>query len=402
MTAPSARPRPSPLGRVVRVLGSFPLAVTIFSLLFVVVLVGTLAQKHTSLYDVQRLYFESLVFTVKVFGAVPLPVPGGALLLGLLTVNLVVGGVLRMRLRTSTLGILGTHVGILVLFVGSAIEYAASEKGHVVLKQGESASVFESYTDWELAVVDVEARTERILRQDRLERAQGGPLTVRAEGLPFTLVVSGFAPNTDAERAPGGGGAEGFVLRPLPRDPKQAERNVAGCYVDVRPLDGGPAARGLLWGQAQAPFSAVVGGRAFAFELRRATFPLPYAVRLDRAVAREHPGTAMASEYSSYVTRIAPGSPGDGDAPRERAIHITMNQPMREGGLTLYQSTYGRDEQGRVYSGLAVVRNPTDRVPIVACSIIGVAMAAHFLRKLSRHVRTQASVRAARAAAGAA
>lgn len=377
--------------RVLRGLGSFHLSVGIFAAMFLVVLVGTLQQRTMSLYDVQRTYFESVVFTVKLFGVVPLPLPGGATLIVALAVNLLVGGVLRMRLGASTLGVLVAHVGILVLFVGSAVEWAASEKGAVRLREGASASEFESYTDWELAVVDVGARKEHVVPQRDLERATDGRVaTFTSPALPFDVVVSSWLRNSDARRSPGPGiGAEDVVLVPLPDDPKQAEANVAACYVDLRPRDGGASVKGVLWGKAETAFSAEVGGRAWALELRRRSWALPFTVRLDRAVAREHPGTDIPSEYSSYVTRTAAGA--------ERAVHITMNEPLRESGVTLYQSSYGRDADGTVVSGFSVVRNPSDRVPIIACTIIGVGLVMHFLRKLARHVVSQSARRAARA-----
>lgn len=380
-------PAPSPVRtvarRVVRVLGSFHLAVSIFALMFVVVLVGTLQQRVMSLYDVQRAYFEAYAFTVPLFGVVPLPLPGGATLIVALAVNLLVGGVLRMRIGRSTLGVLVTHVGILVLFVGSAVEWKGSAKGNVRLREGEASSAFESYTDWELAVVDVAARKEHVVPQADLERgADGRAATFASAALPFDVVVTAWTRNTDARRASRAGeGAEGLVLVALADDPKQAEANVPGCYVEARPRDGGAGSKGILWGRAEAPYAVEVGGRAFAFELRRQSWGLPFTLRLDRAVAFEHPGTDIPKEYSSYVTRLGGGV--------ERAVHVTMNAPMREAGHTFYQSSYGRESDGRIFSGFAVVRNPSDRVPIVACSILGVGMTLHFLRKLRRHVASQ-------------
>lgn len=388
----TARPRAA--GWILHFLGSFYLAVLILAAMFLVVLVGTLQQRTMSLYDVQRTYFESVAFTVTLFGVVPLPMPGGATLIVALAVNLLVGGVLRMRLGVSTLGVLVAHLGILVLFVGSAVEWWTSEKGAVRLRTGDAASEFESYTDWELAIVDVGARKEHVVPQAELERATDGRVvTFVSSELPFRVSVSSWLRNADARRSPGPAiGAEGVVLVPLPDDPKQAEANVAACYVDVRPYEGGAAAKGVLWGRSELPFSAEVAGKPWAFELRRRSWALPYTVRLDRAVAREHPGTEIPSEYSSYVTRTAGGA--------ERAVHITMNEPMREGGMTLYQSSYGKDADGTVFSGFAVVRNPSDRVPIIACTIIAVGLAMHFLRKLIRFAGTSAARRATGARAG--
>jgi hypothetical protein len=73
-------------------------------------------------------------------------------------------------------------------------------------------------------------------------------------------------------------------------------------------------------------------------------------------------------------------------------IHITMNEPLRHRGYTLYQSGYGPqrpDEPPTPYSVFSVVRNPADRVPWFACGVIFLGMLVHFVMKLSRHLARQ-------------
>ena len=117
---------------VLRVLGSFRLAVLLIVLLLVLTWFGTMAQATRTIYDVQREYFES-AFVVVRLGSMPLLLPGAYLLLSVLLVNLVVGGILRMRKRKATLGVLIAHLGIVLLLVGSYVEHSASDKGFVRL-----------------------------------------------------------------------------------------------------------------------------------------------------------------------------------------------------------------------------------------------------------------------------
>ena len=77
-----------------------------------------------------------------------------------------------------------------------------------------------------------------------------------------------------------------------------------------------------------------------------------------------------------------------------RDAKITMNDPLRAKGMIFYQSGFG---DAPVYTVLAVVRNPSDRVPIFACSIIGVGMILHFGRRLLQHLKAEAALRARRA-----
>jgi hypothetical protein len=374
-------------GRVIRFLGSFGLACSLFLALFVVVLIGTVQTQFIAVHDVQAKYFESFFFVQSVFG-VPVPFPGGVLLLGILLVNLLVGGILRMRWSLRTAGIFVTHGGIVLLLVGSTIEFLGSDKGHLVLAEGASTDRFESYTDWELAVFDVAGDREWVIPQDDLLRADGAGKRFTAPDLPIEVRVSGYSRNTAPRWARHEGeGAEGVVIEVRRPDPEKAEANAPGAYVEAMPTTGGVAARGVLWGRALAPFTTEVGGRTFVFDLRRRSWTLPYRVTLTRAIEEKHVGTSTASRYSSYVRLDA-----DGDA---RDAHITMNVPLRDRGHTLYQSTFHRRADGTVESGLAVVRNPTDRVPLIACLVIAGGMLLHFVVKLVLYLTAQSRRRTA-------
>jgi hypothetical protein len=87
------------------------------------------------------------------------------------------------------------------------------------------------------------------------------------------------------------------------------------------------------------------------------------------------------------VTRIEDGA--------AQPIHITMNQPLRHRGYTFYQSSYTRPGDGpgrdpRWMSVFSVVENPADRVPILACFIIGLGLLITMVRKLILYVRSVA------------
>jgi hypothetical protein len=388
--ARTARPsptRPAGLGaKVVRFLGSFGLASSLFLLLMLVVLIGTLQQRVMNVDEAQERYFESAWFVLDVFG-VPMPFPGGMLLLAVLLVNLVVGGLLRLRWGRSTLGILVTHAGVVVLLVGSAIEYAASDKGHVALAEGRAADTFESYTDWELAIFDVAGSKEWVVPQEDLERAAGAGRLFVEEGLPFDVRVSGYARNSKLMAADHPGeGAEGVVVVPVPSDRKQAEANVPGAYVEVVATGATPS-RGVVRGSALAPYTAEVLGATWAFELRRKSWRLPFRIELVEGGREDFPGTDNPSKYWSDV-RVVSGE-------SSRIAHISMNEPLRHEGHTFYQSTFVRLAEGSSRSGLAVVRNPTDRVPAIACFIIAIGMMVHFGTKLARYLTAQSKLRAA-------
>ena len=90
------------LGKLFAPFGSYWLAVTLLVNLFLLTWLGTLEQVEKGIHWVQEEYFESYFVWAKA-GAVRLVLPGGYLTLGLLTVNLVVGGLVRSEEHTSEL-----------------------------------------------------------------------------------------------------------------------------------------------------------------------------------------------------------------------------------------------------------------------------------------------------------
>jgi hypothetical protein len=372
---------------LVRVFSSYRLAFVLLMLLLVLTYFGTMAQADRALYDVQKEYFESAFVTVHV-GPLPLLLPGAYLLLSVLLVNLVVGGMVRMRRRVASFGVLLTHVGIVVLLVGSFVEHQFSAKGYIRLREGEAADEFRSHDEWEVAVTERLAGgrvREHLIPPEVLEDATGSrQRDARAATLPFAVRLSNYARN--GRPRPAGGtrfGIDGYLLDVLEPVKRSDEMNVPGLVVSVRD-SGGTQRQAILWGLQQQPWVLEDGGRRFEFDLRRRTWPLGdaghgFSVRLDTFERQLHPGSGMARSFSSHVTKI--------EGATAQQVHITMNEPMRHRGYTFYQASWGpSDGQGPLWSQLAVVRNPSDQVPLIACLIIAAGLLFHFGRKLILHV----------------
>jgi hypothetical protein len=130
-------------GVAVRLLGSMKLSVWLLLILAALTWLGTLAQVGRSLFDVQREYFESwFVFAklpVALWGWEPvskplvIPLPGAYPVMGLLFVNLLVGGLLRMKWNGRNAGILITHLGIALLLVAGFVKMHYSYAGNMAL-----------------------------------------------------------------------------------------------------------------------------------------------------------------------------------------------------------------------------------------------------------------------------
>jgi hypothetical protein len=370
-------------------LSSIWLSMTVLAFLFLVTVLGTLEQTRTSLYEVQKRYFES-AFVLHDLGPVRVPLPGVYLLLVVLGINLILGGIVRIRKSRTTWGVIVAHVGIVAMLAGAAVEYGWSEKGHATLAEGSTAAEFKSYYEWEIAIAEATETgpvVEHVVPGERFAHVVAGErVTCRSTELPFDLVVREFLPNCEPRAS--SVGVEGVALTALPRE-KEAEQDAAGAYVTVQPKSGAKPVEGLLWSRQRAPMPVVVEGRRFAIDLSHRRRPLPFSVRLDDFRRDLHPGMGMAKAFESDVTKVKDGVP--------QTVRISMNQPLRESGYTLYQSGFIEPENSadrRWWSTFSVVRNPADRVPLWSCVVISVGLLLHFSQKLVRHVRAQTARRA--------
>jgi hypothetical protein len=377
---------------IAALLGSYGLAVTVVLLLFLLTLLGTLEQTESGLFLVQKKYFESLFLIHWIGGTVPLPLPGVSLLLAVLFVNLVVGGIVRMRKRADTIGVLIIHVGILLLLAAGFVKFEFSSDGQLTLFEHQASDEFQSTNEWEIAIYDAtqaESVPELIIPASDFADLTGAETRTFENGdLPFRITLSRFEPNCTVLRQGTGGTAgspaiDGFVLgRSAPE--KEAERNVAGICAKLALTDGSASCEGILWGMERYPF---VAGQRWAVDLRHKRYRMPFTIVLDRFTRELHPRTAMAKVFLSEVTKIENGV--------SEQRRIEMNEPLRQDGLVLFQASWGPDggKPGELFSTLAVVRNPSDQWPLVACIVITIGMTVTFVQKLAGYMRAQASRR---------
>ena len=378
--------------RVVAFLSSLGLSIVLFGLLMLLTYLGTLYQVEHGLYEAQRKYFDSMFLIHNVGGALPIPLPGGYTVLALLFVNLLFGGVLRMRKGWRQAGMLIAHAGILILLVGGFVTFHYSSSGHVTLYEGERSNVFKSYHEWELAVTKQEAdgtRREFVIPADDFNHV--GPQESKqfhAAGLPFALTVGHFLRNADPQPAnpvgtPTGPIVDGFYLRQLAPE-RNRERNVPGVHAVITENGGGKEHEVLLWGMQRQPAAVNVNGATWTFDLRRQQWELPFTIVLDEFHRDLHPRTNMPSGFKSDVTKIERG--------HEENTQISMNKPLRHEGYTLYQASWGPSDAGPgdpLFSSLAVVRDPAEDLPMIATIVVSFGMLLHFSIKLRKYLRRE-------------
>jgi len=323
--------------------------------LLVLTIGGTVYQVEHGLYQAQKDYFQSWI--VLLFGF--LPFPGGQLTLWVLTLNLILASAFRLKRTTRALGLHIIHWGLILLLVGSFISYRFGQESQVTLFEGEQANVSVDYRLWELAVWSESDPARMVSAIDFDGLGAGDKFTLGT--LPLTIKAA--YPNARAtanglEAVKGG----------------NPEQRLPGA---ILAFPGG--AQQLVWAGSE-PQALILGGVTYRLALRRIRYPLPFTIRLLQFKKETHTGTSMAKSYESLVEIHQGGA--------SRQVRIYMNHPLREAGLTFYQSSYAED-RGRQSSTLAVVRNVGWWLPYASSGLIFLGMLLHFIvmfyRKVVRH-----------------
>ena len=122
-------------------------------------------------------------------------------------------------------------------------------------------------------------------------------------------------------------------------------------------------------------------GKSYELELRFRRSYTPYHVTLQDVQKNVYVGTDRPKDFRSIVTLV--------DTSREDAkpidFEIWMNNPLRYGGFTFYQSNYDAGGGGhREMTSLQVVENEGWTIPYIACMITAVAMLFQFFQVLVR------------------
>lgn len=373
------------LKKLFALFSSFGLAVVLIMVLFLLTLFGTLEQVDHGLYDVQKKYFESL-WLVHWLGPVPIPLPGGFLVLSVFTFNLILGGLVRMRKYWKRPGILIVHLGMLLMMAAGLVTFKFSKGGAMTLFPNERSDEVLSYYDWQIEIQKPgDKDTLVIAQEDFRDLSSGEERTFYSGTLPFDIVLSDYSRN--AVPLPAGpmiqdrvDAIDGYFLRALPKA-NEAERNIPGAKVTLRDKKSGEEQSALLWGMATEPASFKTGDETWTIDLGKTRWSLPFAIQLDEFIRETHPGTGMDAYFESKITKIDPTG--------DEKIRVHMNHPLRHEGTTVFQQGWGPSNAlpGQpLFSTFAIVRNPADHWPLYSCLIISFGLTVHFLQRLTKYV----------------
>ena len=365
---------------------SLELTVVLLGLSIGLIFWATLAQTDLGVWGVHEKFFHSFFVLLKIPGTeIPIPVfPGGYFIGGLLLINLVCAHAYRFRYTARKTGIWLTHLGLILLLVGELLSGLWQEDYDLVLDNGQTKNYAESERDNELAVIDTtDPTTDAVVAVPEAILAAGEP--VQSPHLPFRIVPRLYYPNAglrlrrDAPEAPPSPATQGIgpqiAATPLPATAKEDDRNLPAAFIELVGPEGS-LGTWLVSSELPMPQHFDYGGRSYKLVMRFRRRYFPFSVSLLKFSHDIYPGTDIPKNFSSKVRLTAPAM--------EREILIFMNNPLRYGGLTFYQKSFANNDRTSV---LQVVRNPSWRLPYIACAMMAIGLVVQFCLHLTGFAR---------------
>lgn len=375
---------------VLAALSSLSLTLFCLSLLIVLVVLCTLAQVPMGIHGAVEAYIRSFFVWWGPEGAGwKIPVfPGGGLVGAVLLVNLLFAQFLRLEWSWRKGGLWLTHAGLALLFLGEFGAAFWQVDSRLAFEEGQTKAWTEDYRLTELVVADA---TDPAFDDERRVPdallAAGRELT--HQSLPFRLRVKAYHRNAELtmrrEGDPAGPATAGIgariAVRPLPPVTADDQENTGAALVEPVAPDGTSLGVFLVSDGLEAPQAFVHEGRTWRLALRRRRYDLPFSLTLKDFKHDKYPGTEIPKNFSSLV-RLVDAARGD-----DRDILIYMNSPLRHGGLTFYQASFGKND---TLSVLSVVRNPSWTIPYLACLLVAAGLLWHFALALKASWRRTA------------
>ena len=386
------------------------ITLTLLSFSMILIFVATLEQVRIGIRGAQAEFFESMYgiwyyptqfWGGEYFDSIPIPIPGGYLLGGLLILNLLAAFITRFQWTGKKMGIQFIHLGIIMLLVGQLATQAMQEESRMQINKGESKNYLERFHGVELAFIDVtDAQTERVVALPEALLEQGG--LHYSEDLPFKVRVLDFGPNCEFNSLPPASKAKGptvgvnrgviqsanLEIRPKAEDFSSEGMNFG--YVVFELLEGAESlgtwaaishpAGNHWWAQINPKMGDLafqpirMKGRLWGATLRPEREYLPYSIELLGIANEFYQGTDIPFNFESEIVLNM-------EKNESRRALVYMNTPLRHEGKTFYQYQMNKSAD---YTVFQVVRNPSWLVPYIACVLVSIGLLWQFSFHLVR------------------
>ena len=299
--------------------------------MMIIVSIGTIQQKYYGLFTIQERYFSSWIIWFSLF-----PTPGGRLTMIIMLINLSFSFFNKSIWKIKKLGIVIIHLGFILLLVGGGLTAMFSSEGNMVIDEGKQANHVEDYFYFELAIIntsDSNFDQYTIFDQPLLDENK----ILEHKNINFEIEILNYFENCQPlqRSSPANmqykGMLKNLMLQKIPGE-KEENKNRPGIIYRVS--NSGSNADGIYANFFNQAISTTLSNNDENYEilLRRKRTYLPFSIQLTDFKKVMHPGTNIAKSYSSEVNLLEEGT--------SRSTIIKMNEPLRHGGYTFYQSSF--------------------------------------------------------------
>ena len=397
-------------------LSSVRLTLVLLSLSMILIFVATLEQVRIGIRGAQAEYFESFFgiwhYPTEFWGGsflnfIPLPIPGGYLLGGLLILNLIAAFITRFQMTYKKMGIQIIHLGIILLLIGQMVTQAIQVESRMQINKGETSNYLERFHGVELVFTDITdaseskvvAIPEEMLEVGRTLNTPKFPLKVRVKSFGsncnFDLKESGEnRGNITAGVDRGVGVSSNLSITPIEED--FSAEGVNFSYAVFELLDQSKSlgtwtavahpAGNSRWELIHPKLAGLSfqpirhDGRLWGMELRAKREYLPFSIELLGIENEFYQGTDIPHNFESHINLNL-------ESGQKRKALVYMNTPLRHAGKTFYQYQMNKAAD---YSVFQVIRNPSWLVPYIACILVSVGLLWQFSFHLISFLRKQA------------
>jgi len=341
--------------------------------LIVLLIIGTVTQRWIGLYEAHHTFFASFIIW-----AGPVPLPGGYILLGLLTANLTAKFLLKSEWSAKKSGIILSHLGALILLIGGLVTSIMAEERYMVLPEGGETPFIYHYTKRNLMIFEgKEEQSREIMRMPyaQIKDWNTGDLPFKID-ITFTcdnceILKREETPDFDENKSYGGM-AQFMALKDKPSE-KEPEANLTGFEFTITGSD--QDGHYLAFDGMPKPIEISANGSNYALIFGKDQSALPFSVKLIDFVKDKYEATSMARGYHSDIIIK--------DGETEWETRIEMNKPLRYKGYTLFQSSYDQSQNGEI-SILSIVKNDGWLFPYIGTIVLGFGLLIHIIITFSQ------------------
>lgn len=335
--------------------------------LMFITIIGTIEQKNIGLFASQEKYFSSIYFYL--YG---IPLPGGGAILIIVTLGLIAQLLFKTDYRSKKKrGILITHLGAIILLIGSFITYFSAIEGSLILKEGEEKNFILDYKSHELVIIPILDNNDPDLKtafktplidNSNIHLIAPSLSIIQIKTFPNCLLVQNQSPNEDEI-----GFAKMFTFLQ-----DESEKSQELCSQLTLKM-GTEKKTYRVFLNMEKVQTLSFSGKSYLIKIQNKHIDIPFNIKLIDFEKKFHQGTMISKSFKSYVQI------NDGALSFKRVIE--MNAPLRYKGYTFYQSSFSENSQGEM-SELAVVKNHAQWFPYVSSLILSLGVLLHLLIKL--------------------